>query len=141
MADRRLAAGRVASLALGCVLGCFGVLELTAPSRWAGYVPPAIAAHVPVVPLVLGHGWLLLVLGVALAIDYLQPYTAWVAVGVMAEVLTGLIVTGGFSTTLVRDAGLLGLALSVALGHAPGGALRDGRPSASAVATRGGGRR
>jgi uncharacterized membrane protein YphA (DoxX/SURF4 family) len=106
----------IGRLGLALVFAGFGYWELTQPSQWAGYVPPFVAAHVPAIPLVLAHGWLLLMLGVALLIDFWPEVAVWVAVGVMIEIVLGLLVTSGFSSTLLRDLGLLGLALATALG-------------------------
>ena len=115
---RRRAARIVGRTALGAVLGTFGVLELTAPAQWSGFVPPAIARLVPAVPLVLAHGWFLLVLGTAIMADFLPGIATWAAVAVLCEVIGGLIWTSGFSTTIVRDFGLLGLAVAAALSDA-----------------------
>jgi hypothetical protein len=112
-----LAAERlIGRLGLAAVLGGFGVWELVAPAEWSGYVPHLLAAHLPTVPLVLAHGWLLLMVGMALLIDFLPGVAVWVAVGVMGEVVVGLLVTSGFSDILLRDLGLLALALVTALG-------------------------
>ncbi|HVB09660.1 MAG TPA: hypothetical protein VNM16_04765 [Bacillota bacterium] len=105
----------VGRLGLGVVFGGFGIWELTAPSEWAGYVPPFIGAHIPAVPLVLAHGWVLLLLGAALVIDFMPEVAVWVAVAMMGEIVTGLLVTSGFSDILLRDLGLLALALALAL--------------------------
>ena len=106
----------IARLGLTFVFVGFGVYELTQPSQWSGYVPPFVAAHVPVVPVVLAHGWMLLMLGVALLIDFWPRVAIWVAVGVMVEIVLGLLTTSGFSVTLLRDTGLFALALATALG-------------------------
>jgi uncharacterized membrane protein YphA (DoxX/SURF4 family) len=109
-------------LALGGVLVCFGIWELMAPAQWAGFVPPAVAARLPAVPAVLVHGWVLLMVGAALLLDYVTPVAAWLGVAIMVEVVTGLVWTSGFSTTLVRDVGLLALATGVAVDVAHGAA-------------------
>jgi hypothetical protein len=111
-----LAADRlIGRIGLAAVLGGFGAWELTAPSQWAGYVPPYVAAHLPAIPLVLAHGWLLLMVGVALLIDFLPGVAVWVAVGIMGEIVVGLLTTSGFSDILLRDLGLLALALATAI--------------------------
>lgn len=129
----------VARTVLGVVLATFGVMELTAPAQWVVFVPSAVAHLLPPVPLVLAHGWLLFVLGTALVVDLRPALSSWVAFGILCEIVVGLVWAGGFSTTLVRDSGLLALALVVALdgpatvapGQRPTGARR---PNASPVA-------
>ncbi len=127
----------IARLGLALVFAGFGFWELTQPSQWAGYVPPFVAAHVPAIPLVLVHGWLLLMLGVSLLIDFRPEVAIWVAVGVMIEIVLGLLVTSGFSTTLLRDLGLLSLALATAVGgrRAAIAAVPASAPAASGRAT------
>jgi hypothetical protein len=56
-------AGRVF---LGLVLAWFGYHELVRPALWTGYVPWAHSASSAAIILVLAHGWVLLVLAVAL---------------------------------------------------------------------------
>src|SRR5579875_1250369 len=86
----------IGRIGLAAVFGGFGIWELTQPTQWSGYVPPFLAAHVPAVPLVLAHGWLLLMLGVALLIDFWPEVVIWVGVGVMIEIVLGLLLTSGF---------------------------------------------
>jgi hypothetical protein len=101
----------VARVATGFVLGSFGVWELTAPSEWAGYVPPLPALPVPLAPVVLAHGWILFMLAVASWINFLPRVTAWLSVAVLVSVCAGLAWTSGVTSILVRDIGLVALAL------------------------------
>lgn len=100
---------------MGLVLVFFGFWELTDPAQWTGFVPAPVAAAVPPVSLVLGHGWVLFVLAAAALVDLAGGIVSWIAVAVMAEIVTGLLVTSGLTDTLVRDVGLLALALVWAL--------------------------
>lgn len=100
---------------LALVFGGFGLWELRAPAQWSGYVPHLLAAHLPAVPLVLAHGWVLLMLGMALLIDFLPAIAVWVGVAVMTEICAGLALGSGWSVTLLRDLGILTLALVMAL--------------------------
>lgn len=111
----RITQSSVARVATGLVLACFGVWELTGPGQWAGYVPHFAAAAVSPVSLILVHGWILFVLAAAALVDFAPPVTAWIAVAVMAEVVLGLALTSGLTDILVRDVGLLALALVWAL--------------------------
>lgn len=119
---------------MGLVLGLFGFWELTDPAQWTGFVPPPVAAAVPPVSLVLAHGWVLFVLAAAALVDFAGGAVSWVAVAVMAEIVTGLLVTSGLTDTLVRDIGLLALSLVWALETATGAAGR--RPPKRAPAAR-----
>ncbi len=106
-------------MATGLILGCFGFWELTGPSQWTGYVPRFLGHAASPVLLVLLHGWILFLLGAAALIDFAPAVTSWTAVAVMAEVVGGLLLTSGFTEILVRDVGLLALALVWALDSAP----------------------
>jgi hypothetical protein len=104
-------AGVVARVATGLVLGSFGVWELTAPSEWTGYVPTLAALPVPLVPIVLAHGWILFMLAVAAWINFLPKVTAWLSVATLVLVCAGLVWRSGVTSIFVRDIGLLALAL------------------------------
>ncbi len=113
--DRRLGPCLIARLTTGLILGCFGFWELTGPSQWTGYVPQFLANIASPLLLVVLHGWILFLLGAAALIDFAPVVTAWSAVVVVAEVAGGLALTSGFTEILVRDVGLLALALVWAL--------------------------
>ncbi len=109
-------------MATGLVLGCFGVWELTAPGQWTDYVPQIPGAHLQAIPLVVAHGWVLFMLAVAAWINFRPAVTAWLAVAVLAEVVAALVWGSGITSTLIRDVGLLALALVWAIeetGRAP----------------------
>jgi uncharacterized membrane protein YphA (DoxX/SURF4 family) len=101
-------AGRVL---LALVLAWFGYHELVQPSLWTGYVPVLSAASALTVILVLAHGWILLVLAVALAAGIAPRAAALLAAALLLEIVISLTVTGGLSDLTLRDAGVLGLAL------------------------------
>ncbi len=102
----------VARVLLGLVLAWFGYHELVQPSLWTGYVPVVPASSLAVV-LVLAHGWLLLVLSVALITGIAVRVVAAVAVVLLLEIVISLAVTGGLSDLTLRDMGVLGLAASL----------------------------
>lgn len=101
----------LARMATGLIFVSFGVWELTEPAQWIGYVPPLPAARFEAVPLVLAHGWVLLMLGAAAWINLVPAVTAWLAVAALAEVVAVLLWTSGLSATCIRDIGLLALSL------------------------------
>lgn len=99
-------AGRVL---LGLVLAWFGYHELVQPSLWTGYVPVVPASSLAVL-LVLAHGWLLLILAVAMIAGIAVRAAASVSVALLLEIVISLTVAGGLSDLVLRDVGVLGLA-------------------------------
>jgi uncharacterized membrane protein YphA (DoxX/SURF4 family) len=103
-------AGRVL---LGLVLGWFGYHELVQPALWTGYVPLVHATSAGAIVLVLVHGWILLVLGVALVAGVMTRVAAGLAALLLAQIIIWLVATAGLSDLTLRDVGVLGLALCV----------------------------
>jgi uncharacterized membrane protein YphA (DoxX/SURF4 family) len=101
-------AGRIL---LGLVLAWFGYHELVQPALWSGYVPFVHSASGPAVVLVLAHGWLLLVVSVALVAGIAVRAAAGLAALLVAQIVVWLTITAGLSDLTLRDAGVLGLAL------------------------------
>lgn len=106
----------VARLLLGLVLAWFGYHELVQPSLWTGYVPVVSATSSLAVVLVLAHGWLLLLLAVAIVAGVAHRSASAVAALLMLEIVISLTVTGGLSDLTMRDVGVLGLAICLAAG-------------------------
>lgn len=115
----------LARVVLGLVLLWFGVHELVQPSLWTGYVPLLGPTSKLVLVLVLFHGWVLSVLGVALILGVAPRLAAAVSVLLLAEVVVSLTLTAGFSDIVARDFGVMGLALAVFAGHGQRLLLRD----------------
>jgi uncharacterized membrane protein YphA (DoxX/SURF4 family) len=103
-------AGRVL---LGAVLCWFGYHELVTPLSWTGYVPLLSGTSRPAEVLVLAHGWVLLVLGAALVAGIAPRLASGVASLVLVEIVVSLTVTGGLSDLVLRDVGVLGLAVAL----------------------------
>ena len=101
-------AGRVL---LGLVLGWFGYHELAQPSLWTGYVPALPPGSPEAVLAVLAHGWLLLILAAALIAGIATRIAAAIAAVTLLEIVISLIVTAGLSDLVLRDLGVLGLAI------------------------------
>jgi uncharacterized membrane protein YphA (DoxX/SURF4 family) len=101
----------VARVLLGLVLAWFGYHELVQPSLWTGYVPLASATSAVAVVLVLAHGWLLLVLAVAIIAGIAPRAAAAAAAVLLLEIVISLAITGGLSDLTLRDVGVLGLAV------------------------------
>jgi uncharacterized membrane protein YphA (DoxX/SURF4 family) len=101
-------AGRVL---LGLVLGWFGYHELAQPSLWTGYVPVLSPGSSVAVLAVLAHGWLLLILAAALIAGIATQIAAAIAAVTLLEIVVSLTVTAGLSDLVLRDLGVLGLAI------------------------------
>ncbi len=95
---------------LGLVLAWFGYHELVQPSLWTGYVPVVSGSSLAVL-LVLAHGWLLLMLAVAMIAGIAVRAAAAVAVALVVEIVISLAISNGFSDLVLRDVGVLGLAV------------------------------
>ncbi|HEY3908058.1 MAG TPA: hypothetical protein VGM14_29405 [Streptosporangiaceae bacterium] len=101
-------AGRIL---LGLVLAWFGYHELVQPSLWTGYVPVIGRTSALAAILVLGHGWLLLVLAVALVAGILPRLAAGITAILILQIVVTLTAIGGLSDLTMRDIGVLGLAV------------------------------
>lgn len=102
-----------ARVTLGLVLLWFGVHELVQPSLWTGYVPLIPQTSKLAIGLVLFHGWMLSVLGVALVLGVAPRLAAAASALLLTEIVISLTLTGGLSDIVARDFGVLGLALAV----------------------------
>ncbi|HXP22151.1 MAG TPA: hypothetical protein VN840_21080 [Streptosporangiaceae bacterium] len=106
-------AGRIM---LGLVLAWFGYHELVQPQLWTGYVPVIPATSTFALVLVLVHGWILLMLAVAIVAGVALRLAAAVAALLLAQIVITLTVTGGLTDLTLRDVGVLGLAVCLSGG-------------------------
>lgn len=100
----------VGRMLLGLVLAWFGYHELVRPSLWTGYVPLVSTSSLAVL-LVLAHGWLLLMLAVTMISGIAVRAAAAVSVALLLEIVISLTMTSGLSDLILRDVGVLGLAV------------------------------
>jgi uncharacterized membrane protein YphA (DoxX/SURF4 family) len=103
-------AGRIL---LALVLAWFGYHELVRPGLWTGYVPVVSPSSSLAIAAVLIHGWVLLVLAVALAAGIATRAAALLAAVLLLEIVISLTITGGLSDLTLRDVGVLGLAITL----------------------------
>ncbi|HYK31394.1 MAG TPA: hypothetical protein VEV63_05500 [Streptosporangiaceae bacterium] len=103
-------AGRIL---LGLALAWFGYHELMQPSLWTGYVPLIASTSALADICVLAHGWLLLMLAVALIAGIGTRLGAAISAIVLLQIVITLTITGGLSDLTMRDVGVLGLAVSL----------------------------
>jgi uncharacterized membrane protein YphA (DoxX/SURF4 family) len=109
-----LAAGwgpTIGRVLLGVVLAWFGYHELVHPAQWTGYVPGVHTASSFAILLVLAHGWLLLVLAVALIAGVAYRLAAALAALLLLQIVVWLTISAGLSDLTLRDVGVLGLAV------------------------------
>jgi uncharacterized membrane protein YphA (DoxX/SURF4 family) len=106
-ADWAPTAGR---MVLGLVFFWFGYHELIQPGHWTQYVPVVSESSSLAVILVLAHGWVLFVTAAALVAGIAPRAAAAVALVLLLEIVISLAVTG-VSDTVLRDVGVLGLAV------------------------------
>jgi hypothetical protein len=100
----------VGRVLLGLVLSWFGYHELVQPSLWTGYVP-WVSGSTLLVLLVLAHGWFLLMLAVAMFAGIAVRVVAALSALLLIEIVTSLTITNGLSDLVLRDVGVLGLAV------------------------------
>ncbi|HEY6278892.1 MAG TPA: hypothetical protein VIX86_21475 [Streptosporangiaceae bacterium] len=98
---------------LALVLAWFGYHELVRPGLWTGYVPAVSPSSSLAIAAVLVHGWVLLVLAVALAAGIATRAAALLAAVLLLEIVISLTLTGGLSDLTLRDVGVLGLAIAL----------------------------
>jgi uncharacterized membrane protein YphA (DoxX/SURF4 family) len=103
-------AGRIL---LALVLAWFGYHELVRPGLWTGYVPVVSPSSSLAIAAALVHGWVLLVLAVALAAGIATRVAALLAAVLLLEIVISLTISGGLSDLTLRDAGVLGLAITL----------------------------
>ena len=101
-------AGRVL---LGLALAWFGYHELMAPQLWTGYVPGVQTTSQFAIVLVLIHGWVLLMLAVAILAGIALRLAAAIAALLLLQIVITLSITGGLTDLTLRDVGVLGLAV------------------------------
>jgi uncharacterized membrane protein YphA (DoxX/SURF4 family) len=101
----------MARVLLGLTLAWFGYHELMTPQLWTGYVPGVSANSDLAICLVLAHGWLLLILAVAITAGIGLRLAAAVAALLLVQIVLELAITGGLTDLTLRDVGVLGLAV------------------------------
>lgn len=105
----------VASVALAFVLFWFGAEELHSPANWTVFVPKFIGSSSLAVHLVTVHGAVLCLAAAMIVLNYGRRVAAAVVSFLILEIIIDLIISAGLSPIAVRDIGLFGLALSLAV--------------------------
>jgi uncharacterized membrane protein YphA (DoxX/SURF4 family) len=103
----------VGRVLLGLVLAWFGYHELVAPQLWTGYVPGVSTTSDLAVAAVLAHGWVLVMLAVAIVAGVALRLAAAAAALLLLQIVITLTATGGLTDLTMRDLGVLGLAVTL----------------------------
>ena len=102
-------------LMMGFTLGWFGGLQVRSQSDWVDFVPDFISRLSPVADsyLIILHGSLLLLAAVGIFIGLRFVAASLLAATLLSFIILTLIVDGGSANLIVRDIGILGLAISL----------------------------
>ena len=102
-------------LFLAFVVIWFGLQEIFTPDTWVTFVPTFLGQGSLALDLVIVHGIILTVCAVLLIFKLYTRLAAWIVVVLLLEIIINLIFKSGFSGLVVRDIGILGMALAIAL--------------------------
>ena len=105
----------ILGLALGFVVVWFGVNEILTPADWTVFAPTFLGTGNLVIYAVMAHGIILSICGILLAINLYRKFAGIILSLMFLEIVTGLIISSGLSDIAVRDIGLLGVAIAIAL--------------------------
>ena len=113
---------------LGFILIWFGIQQVLNPGQWAGFIPEIISSYSPVgdIGLIFVHGVLLTVAAIGISAGLFPKTASLLAAILMLEIIVVLSVKGDNAGLIVRDIGLLVMALVLALDQFP--ALKLGIP-------------
>lgn len=102
-------------LSLAFVFGWFGISEILNPVYFSGYIPP----FVKILPFfnpnifIQVHGIVLTLLSLCLIFKFYLRFTGILMILMLLQITFGLLLISGFNEIVVRDIGLLGLAISI----------------------------
>lgn len=105
----------VLSCFLGFVVIWFGANEILYPERWAAFAPSFLRAMEMINYLVMAHGIVLALSGLALIFNFHRRIAAFVLFLMIGQIVVTLIMVSGLDEIAVRDIGLLGMALALSL--------------------------
>lgn len=112
---RRLNRGTILSLFLAFVVIWFGVNEVIHPENWVSFIPEFADIGIDFSYLVIVHGIVLVLSGLAVAFDWNRRVAAGIIFLMILAVVLSFLSDGGLSSIAVRDIGLLGMALALTL--------------------------
>lgn len=111
----RLSKEKVLSYFLAFVVIWFGTNEILSPERWVAFVPSFLGTGDVLHYLVIGHGVVLILCGLAMLSDFHKRIAAFIVFLMLVDIVVTLISISGLDEVVVRDIGLLGMALALSL--------------------------
>lgn len=106
---------KVLSYGLAVAAFWFGVNELLSPKMWVGFEPGFLATTSFAVPLVMIHGGLLCIIGLALVFNYYAKLASLIFAAMLIEIIGTFVFQGAAWDIVARDTALFGAALSIVL--------------------------
>lgn len=105
----------ILSYTLGFVVAWFGLNEVLVPQEWATFAPSFLGSGTLVIGVVVLHGVILTSCALLLFFNTYRRVAAAVLALIFVEVIIGLVMQTGLSDIAVRDIGLCGMAIGLAL--------------------------
>ena len=104
-------------IALGFVIGWFGFQQIRKPAEWIYFIPAIVSDHSAVADtdLILAHGFLLMLAASGVLFGIVFMGACFLAAALLGEIILSLFLVGDSANQIVRDSGLLGLAIALAL--------------------------
>ena len=112
-------AENILSYFLGFVVGWFGINEILAPQEWVTFAPSFLGTGTFAVGLVVMHGIILVSCAILLFFNVYRRIAGIVLALIFAEVVIDLIAQTGLSDIAVRDIGLGGMSIALAMMTSP----------------------
>ena len=110
---RKINREAILSYFLGFVVLWFGIEEVMHPANWTIFVPQFFGTGDTLTYLVIFHGVLLLACGLSLIFNFHRRVAAVVFSLMLLEIIINLFLVDGLSEIVVRDIGLLGMAITL----------------------------
>lgn len=111
----RLNTDTILSLFLGFVVIWFGYNEVTNPEAWTVFVPSFFGGGSMIINLVMAHGVVLILSGLSVILNFHRRLGASVIALMIFSIVVTLISGSGLDEIAVRDIGLFGMALALAM--------------------------
>ncbi len=105
----------ILSIFLAIVVIWFGYNEVSNPEKWVAMVPSFFGEGEIITYLVMAHGAILLISGAALVFNFKRRLFASIIALMILAIVVNFFQTGGIGATMIRDVGLFGLALGLAM--------------------------
>jgi hypothetical protein len=106
---------------LGFILLWFGLQQVISPGQWTEFVPEILSSHIPggASGLIFVHGALLTMSAIGIFTGLIPKGSCLLAAALLLEIIVVLLIQGDSSGLIVRDIGLLVMALVLALDQFP----------------------